>query len=232
MSDVIQFLTQAEVWIYVLLGGVGLWYLRKLLLAWEEWRAAIFGLERENAQRHLNQAITGLVMLVLMGLVEFSVITFISPDYPGLNPLPTPTLNILATPTTTLVSPTSAPGETPSAITPIPTFTPTPNQPNGCIPGQIELTDPKPGQELAVENKLIGTVNVPDFGFYKFEFSQPGSQTWFTISAGNQPVTNGELGNWNTSQLTSGDYLLRLVVVDNKTQPFPACVVPVRIPAR
>ena len=174
MSDVIRFLTQAEVWIYGLVGGVGLWYLRKLVLALEEWRAATFGLERENAQRHLNQAIAGLVMLAIIGLVEFSVITFITPDYPGLQTLPTPTLDVLATPTTTLVSMTGTPGVSLGGVTATPPLAA--SQANGCIPGQIELTDPKPGQELAVENKLIGTVNVPDFGFYKFEYSPEYSQ--------------------------------------------------------
>jgi len=42
-------------------------------------------------------------------------------------------------------------------------------------------------------------------------------------------LISGTVGYWNTSQLPSGDYLLRLVVVDNANNFFPACVVSVKI---
>jgi hypothetical protein len=79
--------------------------------------------------------------------------------------------------------------------------------------------------------ELLGTVNIPNLGFYKYEFSEPGSDVWSTIAADNVAKVNGTIGYWNTGQLTPGDYLLRLVVVDNQNNPFPACVIAVRVVA-
>ncbi len=100
---------------------------------------------------------------------------------------------------------------------------------NGCVAGQVEVTDPQPNQNIQGEVQLVGTVNIPNFGFYKYEYKQAGSDTWSTIAAGNQVISQGNLGVWNTSLLVPGDYVLRIVVTDNKGQPLPACEVPVRI---
>ncbi len=99
----------------------------------------------------------------------------------------------------------------------------------GCIPGQIEWTFPKPGGEISATVELKGTVNVPNLGFYKYEYAEPGKDVWNTIAAGNQAKIDGQIGFWNTSQLLPGDYQLRLVVADNQNKLFPACVIPVRV---
>ena len=44
-------------------------------------------------------------------------------------------------------------------------------------------------------------------------------------------VVNALLGNWDTTLLVPGDYLLRLVVADSQNQLLPACVVSVRVVA-
>ena len=77
--------------------------------------------------------------------------------------------------------------------------------------------------------ELIGTVNIPNFGFYKYEVAPQGSDTWATISAGREIINQWQLGSWITTALTPGDYQLRLVVTDNQGQALPACVVPVRV---
>ena len=97
------------------------------------------------------------------------------------------------------------------------------------IYNQIMLTSPKPGEEVKGTIVLIGTVNIPNFGFYKYEVAPLGSDTWATISAGREIVLNSKLGDWITTALTPGDYQLRLVVTDNQGQALPACVVPVRV---
>jgi hypothetical protein len=56
-----------------------------------------------------------------------------------------------------------------------------------------------------------------------------GSDSWSTILANNQIVQDGELGRWDTAEITPGDYKLRLVVTDNQGNAMPACVVPVSI---
>jgi hypothetical protein len=99
----------------------------------------------------------------------------------------------------------------------------------GCMPDQIMISSPKPGGDVTGKIILTGTVDVPNFGFYKYEYSPQGSETWATIAAGNQIVHNGELGVWDTSQLVSGDYQIRLVVTDNLGKSMPACIVPLHI---
>ena len=99
------------------------------------------------------------------------------------------------------------------------------------LPGQVEWISPEAGEEVRGQIDLIGTVDVPSLGFYKYEYSQPGSDAWMTIAGGNQPTTpeNNLLGEWNTSQLVPGDYLLRLVVMDNQNVAFPVCIIPIRV---
>ena len=48
MEEAISFFRAFELWIYLLLGLGGLYYLRKFILAWQELQGASFGLEREK----------------------------------------------------------------------------------------------------------------------------------------------------------------------------------------
>src|SRR5512136_3026777 len=119
MEQALQFFRDYEIWIYIILGVLALWQVRKFALSWEELRGAFFGLEREAAQSRVNSAATMVVILIMMAVAEFTLVTFVIPTVPGANPLPTTTLDLLATPTTTLPAPTQKPNETPG-ITPTP----------------------------------------------------------------------------------------------------------------
>jgi hypothetical protein len=99
----------------------------------------------------------------------------------------------------------------------------------GCIPDELIITSPEPGDEISGTIEIKGTVNIENFGFYKYEVASQGSDIWATISAGRETVINNTIGRWDTSALTPGDYQLRIVVTDNKGQPIPPCVIPVRI---
>jgi len=227
MDDLLRFLKVYEVWIYILLGGVGLIGLRNVLRAWEEWRSAVFGLERESALLRLRAAMTLLFLALGMVLFEFVVVSFVYPAQSAAQPLPTPTLALLETPYAAL------------EVTPVETQvlaveTPTAVVSEGCLPGQIEWTYPQTGTTLRGKVVLRGTVNVPNLGFYKYEYRSRGSEEWLTIAAGNRPIVDQALGGegsgeWDTSMIPAGDYDLRLVVYDNANQPYPACVVTVRI---
>lgn len=103
------------------------------------------------------------------------------------------------------------------------------SMPEGCTPGQIEWSFPKAGDQVSATVELKGTINVPNLGFYKYEYAKSGEEIWNTIAAGKQPKVDGQIGFWNTSLLEPGDYLLRLVVADNENNLFPACKIPVRI---
>ncbi|MEW5867790.1 MAG: hypothetical protein AB1894_00830 [Chloroflexota bacterium] len=226
MDEAIRFFRAVEAWVYLFLGFVGLIFIRRFILAWQELRGAVFGLERERAQGRLNQAASVLVLLLAMTVTEFILVSFIAPALPEAIPLPTATLNLLATPTTTLPATTPQPGApegftqpTAVAATPLP----------GCVPGQIEILTPPNGQEVSGVVEVTGTANLPNFGFYKFEIKRPDDTIWLTIQAGNSIVIAGKLGDWDTSRLTPGEYELGLVVVDNAAQASPPCVIRVLV---
>jgi hypothetical protein len=225
IEDLLRFLETYEIWIYVLLGVICLWYLRRVLVAWHEWRTAIYGIEREIAQRRFSFDLTVIILALFLGMAQFILISFVAPDMPRTDIVPTPTIDLLATPVTTL------------AVTLLPATTPTsPSLPtlaissaDGCVPGTLEWTFPKNNGQLKGTETLKGTIQVPNLGFYKYEYSSVGSDNWITIAAGNQKGTDKELGSWDTTQLVPGDYRLRLVAADNKNQALPACVINVRI---
>ena len=226
MEEALSFFRTFEVWIYLLLGLVGLYHIRKFILAWQELRGAVFGLERESAQSRLNQAASWLVLLLTITVMEFVFVYLVAPAVPGAIPLPTATLNLLATPTITLAAATPLASAPAGSVATLPPETP-PNP--GCIPGQIEIISPKNGEEVSGVVTVMGTANIPNFGFYKFEIKRPDETIWLTIQAGNTIVIAAKLGDWDTSRLTPGEYDLGLVVVDNQAQAFPACIIRVRV---
>lgn len=80
--------------------------------------------------------------------------------------------------------------------------------------GELKLTNPVEGQVIQGLVMVTGTVTVLGFSSYDLSFSYSGdsSQTWFTIHSSVLPVFEGDLGTWDTSTLTDGDYNLRLQV--------------------
>jgi hypothetical protein len=233
MEELLLFLKKYEVWVYILSALIGLVYLRKLIIAYQDWRASLFGMERESAQRRFSTYLTLFLLVILTAGLEVSLVSFVIPNYPVKKVvLTTPTLDLNTTPT--LPPPAGAAG-TPAVG---PAGANQTQQPTvviklteGCTPGAVEWSSPKVGDEISGKVDLLGTVNIPNLGFYKYEYSQPGTDVWNTIAAGNKNKVNDLLGNWDTTLLVPGDYLLRLVVADSQNQLLPACVVSVRIVA-
>lgn len=226
MKTILNFFIHFAPLIYALLAiglAIGLVRLRQARL---ESREAIYGLEREIAHRHTSQAITTVTLVGFLAVAEMVLIVFLAPSLPAFAQLPTPTGNILAMQTGTLSREMI---ETLTAMPPGPT--PTLLQPSGCIPGVVNITLPKPGDEVKGDIVLQGDANIPNFGFFKYEFAPLGTDSWSTIEAGRKVTTNEnhELGHWNTLNVPQGDYQLRLVVTDNKGNALPACVIPVRV---
>ncbi len=227
MEQVLQFFRTYEIWIYVILGVLALWQVRKFALAWEELRGAFFGMEREAAQSRVNSAATMVVLFIIMAVIEFTIVTFVTPTVPGANPLPTTTLDLLATPTTTLPAPTQDPNATPGS-------TPTPGEvaaAEGCTPGQVNLTSPKNGDRISGSTTIQGTADNLNFGFYTLQIAIPGDTVWLPIQVGQQAVKNGDLGLWDTSTLTPGAYMLELVVTDNVGNALTPCAIQVTVEA-
>jgi hypothetical protein len=222
MAEVYIFLASYEVLIYILLAMGALFAFRWLWRSWRESQTAVFTMEREFSSRRLGQSAAISTLIIVLFCAEFFMATFIIPGLPSEVFLTTPTLDLISTPTGTL---------SPEMMT---QFANLPSQSAaanlvGCTPNQIILTSPAAGDDIKGTVELIGTVNIPNFGFYKYEVARAGTDTWATISADRNMVNNGLLGRWNTTALTPGDYQLRLVVTDNQGLVLPACVVPVRI---
>ncbi len=230
VSEVVRFLISFEIWIYIILGGVGLFYISRLFKAINYWRDATFGIEKEIAKRKFVNAITTIVILFVFAISEFMFASFSASALPSFQMLATPTLDVFATPTPTLnpINESSNMEMVEATATQIPST---------CVVGVVELVSPKDGEEVKDVVLLEGSANIPSFGFYKYEYSQRGSEIWTTIAGGKDvkiyespdPEINGEIGNWNTTQLLPGDYLLRLVVLDNENIERGTCTISVRV---
>ncbi|MFC2064728.1 hypothetical protein ACFLXB_06500 [Chloroflexota bacterium] len=185
-----------------------------------ERREFVFGLEKDLSKRRINRIITFMVLIALLLIGEFSLVTFVAPSLPSSTQLLTQTINPLITPQFFPLQSTSGTQIVDQPIGSIP---------ENCIIGQVLISEPVPDQEIRGEIVIKGTADIPNFGFYKYEYSPLGAENWTTILAGREPVIDGELGNWDTSELTSGDYQLRLVVFDNVNSEYPACSITIRV---
>lgn len=202
MSALYHALARYEVLIYIFLALGALLTARGAWRAWNEWRLAIFSLEREFALRRLSQQVALLALILVLACGEFAVATFIVPGLPASEILPTPTINPLGTPLS--------------------------NAAQGCTTS-IRITSPKSGSEISGNVEIRGTIDVPDFGFYQYEYAPLGSENWIAIRADRQSGQEISLGSWNTMLIPPGDYQLRLVVVDTSGRILPPCVITVRV---
>jgi hypothetical protein len=219
MGPVYRTLASYEPLIYIVLAIGALFAFRRMWRSWREWRDSVYGLEREFALRRLVQA-SGLALLILaLVFSEFFIATFIAPSLPASDIRVTPTLNLLVTPVGTL-----SPGSTAMAVT-----QDVPSGMSGCVQDKIMITSPSPGEDVKGTISIMGTADVPNFGFYKYEVAPMGSENWATIAASRNPVKGEELGKWNTAAVTNGEYFLRLVITDNVGASLDPCVIAVRV---
>lgn len=223
MPAIYQFLGTHEVLIYILLSVGALFGLRWLWRCWNEWRHAVYGLEREFALRRIGQSISSLALILVLFFTEFIIASFVFPSLPASLFVATATADLFATPTGTISAElATAIAQTPRPATAL-------GEGEGCVANRVMLSAPENGQEVRGTVEIRGTANIPDFGFYKYEVAPAGSDAWATIAAGRTTVNDGALGQWDTSTLSPGDYQLRLVISDNQGQALPACTIIVRV---
>lgn len=223
LNSVLRGLITYQAGIFIILGLGFILYLRQFLKATGAWRQSVFGLERNLAQRQLFSALTGLVLLFLLILGEFLLVVVIKPQMPSAALDETPRINPLATQTATL----SSSGLDETAVP-----TPTIGQDSlvsNCVEGVLEITYPSEGEAVSGTVEIIGSVNVEDFGSYKYEYSSAGAIDWVTIAAGNQLRLDEGLGFWYTSELPPGRYLLQLVPLNNRGEEMDPCIVSVEV---
>ncbi len=219
MRDLLDFLSDYEILLYVSIGLISIVYIRRFLLAWRDARLAIFGLEKEIAGQRMRSNASILVSMVVLMLFIFIVTTFVTPMLPRVEVMPTPTVE-LATPQPIALNLGEGGDVTPTMEV---------AESQNCVSGKLELTEPRNGSELNGTVTLKGVINVQDFGFYKYEYSQPGSSTWMIIAANGTLDPEGTLGLWDTSLLTPGEYFLRLVVTDNRSNVIGLCIIGVKL---
>ncbi len=248
MRVIPELIAQYAAALYALCALGVLFYIRTALLARREESLAVFTLEREGAIRRQTQAWMMAFLFVALAGGVYVVANYVTPRLPpatteaaptlppGLfTPTPSPAPTPTPSPTPTLVPtvdlgpvPTLPPPATPTpalAVSATPTAGPAP----ACVSAGTQLIRPTVGAQLSGIVEVWGTASIPDFQFYKFEIQAEGSNEWVTIQSFPNPVVNGLLGTWDASPLPPGNYLFRLVVVDN-TGNFPEpCVVPIVI---
>ncbi len=226
LNSVLQGLITYSIGIFLLLGLGILIYLRKFIIGLREWQKAIFGLERDLAQRKLVSASTGLTLLILLFIGEFLLVTVIGPQMPAVSTEITPVDTEQAAASTTdvlsteeniqpMLYPTSAVGQG--------------TLESECVAGVVEITFPEDGETVSGTVELLGSMNIDNFGSYKYEYSSAGSVEWITIAAGNELRLNESLGYWYTNSLTPGGYLLQLVPLNNAGEELTPCIIYVEV---
>lgn len=224
LNSIIRRLITYSVGIFILLGVGFLIYLRKLILGINAWRASVFGLERDIARRKLVSASTGLFLLILMFIGEFLLVTIINPQLPAYITASAPTIDPFTTPTKNYSAEDSSEAEE--------MITPTGGQElpiSECQEGILDITSPADGDAVSGTVEIIGTVNINEFGSYKYEYSTTGVIDWLTIAAGNSLKLDENLGYWYTSSLQPGIYFLQLVPLDNIGEELPPCIITVEV---
>jgi len=223
LNSVLRGLATYSVGIFFILALGILIYMRNFLMGLREWQKSVFGLERSLAQRKLVRATTGLTLLILLVIGEFLLATVVVPQMPSVAAEATPTIDPFATLTATLSA-------AEQGATPVPTATiGQESLISECIEGVTEITSPANGETVSGTVELIGSVNIENFGSYKYEFSTTGAVSWTTIAAGNTLKLDENLGFWYTSSLTPGDYLLQLVPLNNAGEEMVPCIITVEV---
>lgn len=248
MDQVLRFLADYQWWIYLVLGLILLFYLRRAVLARREGARSIFRLEQEQSRARYGRSVSvaAVVLLLMVAIFVVSNPVLVAPVEETPEPSPTvtsgplvaPTLTptpppatITPTATATQVRPTRAvePSATPEVrVTPTPVVRP-PNCPNP----NVRITSPGVNQVVRGNVPVRGVANIEGFQYYKIEVgpgNNPGDGQWTVVGQlHNSPVNGGVLATFNSGSYPPGTYTLRLVVVD-QTGNYPTpCQVTVTI---
>lgn len=234
MTILVKLIADYAVWLYLLLGLVAFLFLRAYMVARRERDNSIFALERESASGRMAQSIIGfLVTLVLVGGVFYTSQTLVEEiPLPEVTPTPTVLIVLPPSPTPPPLLPTPTPTDTPRPRPTLPaleTETPTPEValgvPPSCPNPGVRISEPGTGAQVSGVIQVVGSANIDNFWYYKFEFRGNGFGDWTFIQRFENAINGGILAAWDTRSVPSGNYELRLVVVD-KTGNYPEpCVV-------
>lgn len=248
MSNVILWIADYQLWLYLGLLALFAWQ------AWAVWHAhhlaryTVFNIEREKYAGQRTRALTSAFLLASLMLAVVLSNQFVAPNLTellGVPPTPTP-IQPTDTPEPTVTPQLVLPGQETAtseiAAGPTATKTPVPAGGSGCQFPLATILSPIPGAILAGKVEVRGTANIENFAFYVIEVSTLGTN-WLSVITSPKvtpepsgpefslPVVEGVLGVWDTSLQQPGDYALRLTVYDSAgNSPLP-CTIPITIQA-
>lgn len=106
-----------------------------------------------------------------------------------------------------------------------------PSGPIGCRP-EVRITSPIAFSTIQGAITVYGTANTDTFWYYKLEIRPDQPAAYNFLFRGDASKSQTILGTFNTAGLPSGQYYLRLSVVDisGGIQANDICEIPVRIP--
>ena len=95
----------------------------------------------------------------------------------------------------------------------------------------IEITFPLPGEAVQGLVQITGTVNVEELESYILEFAIQTSDNpaWFRVNVGETSITDGILGEWDTSSLPDQNYFLRLTINQKTSDSITLLIEGVRV---
>ncbi|HEY69190.1 MAG TPA: hypothetical protein G4O08_01255 [Anaerolineae bacterium] len=223
MEKALLFIEENQTWIYFILLFGMLIYLRLSLIRANQYRKAMFGLERERSLSKLTQSGAMLVLTFALGVATFVVANFVAPAYlANVNTTPDGEVDLLSTQEAEAASGDVLPQETIAILEALPEI--------GCPDPNVNLVVPQDGSTVSGVIEVRGTATHTAFGFYQFHYRlvSPGS-SWNVVAAGDEPKIDDVLGIWDTTWLLAGEYYFRLVVTDTAGVPAPECVIRVRV---
>jgi len=217
-----------QTWMYLGLGLIGVLYLRLVINHLNEVRSTFFGLEMDRAREKLVRSLV-MLGLVVAGLVAiFIAATFGGPAVPvSARPTVLPTVSLLSTT-----------GEAFSGDDGVAMSTPMDDavmEGLGCSNPDATIIFPKDGDAIRGVVEILGVANIPGLAFYKIEIKTLAPDAlWQAIGASTDPVCETcvqqeILARWDTSLVTIGEYIVRLVVIDSAGNAPMPCEVDVRI---
>ena len=120
-----------------------------------------------------------------------------------------------------------SPAELPEpALTPTTAETTVSSQPSGGAPNAI-ITEPREDASILGLLNVFGSANTDDFSYYEIEIRGPQTNERWASLVGRrilQPVSNGILaGNVNLSAWTSGQYEIRLSIINQTGEITHQC---------
>ncbi len=253
MTTIVFFIEQIAVGLYILIGLGIFWMLRRWSQAGYNLRSTQFELERDMYRYKRANAVTGLILLIQVGLIVVGIQEVVAPtiraNAVGNTDNTVPIEPKFETPVAPDVNFGQSPidssgvvlGDDPNANkiqstdvptpTPVGTILPNPPPAQGCDSPQAQLQIPGNGQLIFNPTRIIGTAFTDNFSAYRFELNGPSTKGEFAVLGEyNVPVKEiGDLGQFVPSFYDPGVYQFRLTVFDITNALKAACMVNITI---